>query len=74
LQRSDAGRDGSTRSRLELPCRLRASDAVRTAGELWNDEVAEPVAGGWPVLEIDTNQPVDVTAVVAEIRRLHSAR
>ncbi len=49
-------------------------DAVRTAGELWNDEVAEPVAGGWPVLEIDTNQPVDVTAVVAEIRRLHSAR
>ena len=24
------------------------------AGELWNDEVARPVAGGWPVIEVDT--------------------
>jgi predicted kinase len=44
-------------------------DAVRTAGELWNDEVAGPVAGGWPVLEVDTNGPVDVAAVVDFVRR-----
>ena len=35
-------------------------DAQRTAGELWNEEVAQPVADGWPVIEADTNSPVDV--------------
>ena len=44
-------------------------DHVRTDEELWNDEVAEPVAGGWPVLEVDTNRPVDVAAIVAAIRQ-----
>jgi hypothetical protein len=43
-------------------------DAERTAGELWNDEVARPVAGGWPVIEVDTGSPVDVDALVARIR------
>ena len=43
-------------------------DSIRTAEELWNDDVAEPVAGGWPVLEVDTNAPVDVAAVVAFVR------
>jgi len=43
-------------------------DAVRTHQELWNEEVAEPVAGGWPVLEVDTNQPVDVAEVLAFVR------
>jgi hypothetical protein len=43
-------------------------DAVRTGDELWNDEVAMPVAGGWPVLEVDTNVPVDVAEVLAFIR------
>ena len=39
-------------------------DHDRTPDELWNDEVAEPVAGGWPVLEVDTNQPVDLAGVL----------
>ena len=43
-------------------------DAVRTPDELWNAEVGEPVAGGWPLLEVDTNAPVDVAAVVAFVR------
>lgn len=43
-------------------------DAQRTAGELWNEEVAQPVAGGWPVLEVDTNGPVDVTPLIVRIR------
>jgi len=25
-------------------------DSIRSPDELWNDEVAEPVAGGWPLL------------------------
>ena len=44
-------------------------DGVRTAEELWNDDVAEPVAGGWPLLEVDTNQRVDAREVLAFIRR-----
>ena len=42
-------------------------DDVRTDDELWNTEVAEPVAGGWPVVEVDTNNPVDMGALVAAI-------
>lgn len=43
-------------------------DTVRTGEELWNDEVTAPVAGGWPVLEVDTNVAVDVAEVLAFIR------
>jgi predicted kinase len=42
-------------------------DTARTDEDLWNDEVARPVAGGWPVLDVDTNRPVDVEALVAEL-------
>lgn len=38
-------------------------DHDRTRNELWNDEVAEPVAGPWPLLEVDANVPVDVSDV-----------
>ena len=43
-------------------------DHDRTREELWNDEVAEPVAGSWPLLEVDTNTPVDLPAVVQFVR------
>jgi aminoglycoside 6'-N-acetyltransferase len=42
--------------------------AERPAGELWNDEVARPVAGGWPVIEVSTNEPVDLGPLLARIR------
>lgn len=45
-------------------------DAERTPDELWNDDVATPVAGGWPVVEVDTSAPVDVGAVAAQVREL----
>ncbi|MGH9172598.1 MAG: AAA family ATPase [Acidimicrobiales bacterium] len=45
-------------------------DSSRTAEEIWHSDVTEPVAGGWPVLEIDTSHPVDVAQVVADVRRL----
>lgn len=43
-------------------------DAERTIEELWNDEVAVPVAGGWPVIEISTDGPVDVHRLAGRIR------
>ena len=47
-------------------------DGDRDVDELWNDEVAEPVAAGWPLLEVNTAQPVDVAAVVAFVRHAPS--
>ncbi len=44
-------------------------DSIRSLEELWNGEVTEPVAGGWPVIEVDTNRPVDLTTVMALIER-----
>jgi hypothetical protein len=43
-------------------------DAVRTVAELWNDDNAVPVAGGWPVLRVDTTHPVAMAGVVARVR------
>jgi predicted kinase len=43
-------------------------DDLRTRDELWGDEVSRPVEGGWPVLEVDTEAPVDVTALAARVR------
>ena len=43
-------------------------DQDRSEEELWNSEVAEPVAGPWPLLEVDTDEAVDVSAVVRFVR------
>lgn len=43
-------------------------DGFRTDEELWNDEIAEPLAAGWPVIEVDTNQPVDPDLALALVR------
>jgi predicted kinase len=48
-------------------------DAERTIGELWNDDVARPVAGGWAVIEVDTTTRVDITPLVARIRAAAAA-
>jgi hypothetical protein len=54
---------------LRAGTRAAAHFAVeRTIEELWNDEVAQPVAGGWPVIEISTNSPVDVSPLTVRIR------
>ena len=44
-------------------------DRDRTPDELWNDQVAEPVSGGWEVIEVDTTAPVDVEWVLGAVRR-----
>ncbi len=43
-------------------------DGERPPGELWNDEIAHPVGGPWPVIDVDTNRPVDVQNVLARVR------
>jgi len=43
-------------------------DDIRTDAEIWNAEVGEPVAGGWPVIEVDTGAEVDVDQLVAAIQ------
>jgi len=62
--------------RAELEARYRARsrsrsaghfDAVRSADELWGPETTEPVAGGWPVLEVDTTTVVDVNALALKV-------
>jgi predicted kinase len=44
-------------------------EGERLPAELWNEEVGEPVAGGWPVIEVDTSSPVDVDALVALVEK-----
>ena len=43
-------------------------DEIRTSDELWNDEISEPVGGGWPVIEVDTDAQVDLPRLVRQIR------
>jgi hypothetical protein len=40
----------------------------RTIEKLQNDEVARPVAGDWPVIEVDTSRPVDIKPLAERIR------
>jgi predicted kinase len=58
--------------RYQLRAGTRAAghfDADRTIAELWNDDVAQPVAGGWPVIEIDTSGPVEAGPLAIRIRQ-----
>jgi predicted kinase len=48
-------------------------DGDRTLADLWNDEVARPVAGGWPVIDVSTECPVDVTSLAARIQAAAAA-
>jgi len=62
--------------RYALRAGTRAADhlaAERAIEELWNDEVAQPVAGSWPVIEVSTNSPVDVRPLTVRIRTAASA-
>jgi predicted kinase len=43
-------------------------DNERTVEDRWNEEVAQPVAGGWPVIDVSTNGPVDLGPLVLGIR------
>ena len=43
-------------------------DTQRAADELWNDEISQPVAGGWPVIEVDTSVSTDYERLVCAVQ------
>ena len=43
-------------------------DEQRPDEELWPPYALEPLAGGWPVVQVDTTGPVDVDAVARQVR------
>jgi len=45
-------------------------DADGTDDDLWHAEVNEPVAGGWPVVEVATDRPVDMAVLQDRLREL----
>lgn len=47
-------------------------DARRDLQELSNAETSVPVAGGWPVLTVDTSGPVDVPALAEAVAALRT--
>jgi predicted kinase len=49
-------------------------DGDRLPAESWNDDVAKPIAGGWPVIEVDTSTPVDVAALIARVEAVLSVQ
>ena len=63
---------GLSRQRYEARAGTRHSghfdDERALGGGPWEGEMSEPVAGGWPLLQIDTERPVDLDAVVAFVR------
>jgi predicted kinase len=57
-----------TRYRARGPQRVPGHfDAARTDDDLWNDEVTQPVDGGWPVVRVGTERPVRLDEVVGSI-------
>jgi hypothetical protein len=43
-------------------------DLFRLGDDLWTGERAEPIAGAWPLVEIDTNGAFAPAPVVAAVR------
>jgi predicted kinase len=48
-------------------------DSHRTDDELWHDGVTGPLGGGWPVIEVETNHPIDTFELVHTIREIAEA-
>ena len=42
-------------------------DELRTDDELWHDDYSQPIAAGWPVIDLDTTRPVDVADLARKI-------
>ncbi len=47
-------------------------DEARAGTDLWDDEVNGPLAERWPHMEVDTDSPVDIAAVVAFVDRFRT--
>lgn len=44
-------------------------DLERSEAELWDERSLRPLAGGWPVVTVDTGVDVDVQALAGAVRR-----
>ncbi len=42
-------------------------DLVRLDEDLWSGERAEPIDGPWPVIDVRTDQPVDLAALARQV-------
>ncbi len=62
---------GRTRRGADLLQTLpgRVVEVFCRTGVLGVEEVSQPVAGGWPVIEVETRGPVDVDLVVRRVRQ-----
>lgn len=49
-------------------------DDQRQPEELWDEDISNPVAGGWPVVEVDTNGPLDAAALLGRLREFTGAQ
>lgn len=49
-------------------------DRERCSDELWGEQTAEPVAGGWSVIEVATNNKVDIVSLAHQVRSALGAR
>ena len=47
-------------------------DSVRSEQSLWNSDNNQPVAGGWPVLTVDTSGAVDVADLARRVLVAHT--
>ncbi len=45
-------------------------DRHRADEELWTDEVTAPIGGGWPVIEVETNHPLDIAALILSVSQV----
>lgn len=53
-----------TRVGTRHPCH---HDELRTDDELWHDDYSQPIAGPWPLIDLDTTTPIDVPDLVRKI-------
>ena len=64
--------DPELRALLRVALRYREPPATSTRigfpQSSWNDEVASRSLAAWPVIEVDTDPPVDVDALVVRVR------
>ena len=45
-------------------------DSERSDAEIWDAETVDPVAGGWPVIEVETSVPVELDGLLTALRSL----
>lgn len=61
-------------SRHPVHCDTLRDPSTFYSAETTEPETTEPVAGGWPVLEVDTSAPVDLEELIGRVRSARQGR